>query len=572
MPNFFTENKGLQFHFDQLDLEEVVGILEHNYSNADKYDLAPTNYQEAMEIYRASLDMVGDLTANFIAPRAMDVDREGAKLADGKVTYAKGMRESLDKLAEAGLMGVIVPHKYGGINFPATIYMMMIEMVSRADASLMTLFGYQDVGEAIAKFGSEEVANDFLPKYAAGEWTGAMVLTEPAAGSDLQSVQLKAHQDEDGNWFLKGNKHFISNGCGDVLLVLARSEPNTNNMFGLSLFAVHGGEKVQVNHIEEKLGLHGSPTCQLHFDDAPASLVGRRRHGLLNVLYVLNHARFSVAAQGLGIAEAAYEEALKYAKVREQFGKLIYDMPPVANMLMDMRVSLDACRSMVYNGAQWLDKRNKLEEQMEEYKKEGKPFDEVKQRFNAAAKIVDLLSPMVKYVTTETAYKVCYDAQQVHGGMGYMKEMPVERLIRDVRITTIYEGTSQVQVGASAKGAMNDVLSDLFDEYASQEYSSEEGVLANLLQGMRSQLTSGIEKLNDHSDPKFKEVVSKEVVDTYASIYAGYLLLSEVKGDERRLKIATRYIKDANVEAQKNLAAVENALYDDLDGRDVVLA
>ncbi|MDN5201874.1 acyl-CoA dehydrogenase family protein [Fulvivirgaceae bacterium BMA10] len=570
MPNFFTDNKDLQYHFSRLDLEEAVSILEHHYTFAEKYEGAPRNYKEAMELYQSALDLAGDISGNHIAPRAMEVDQEGAHLENGKVTYAKGTQENLRQLSEAGLMGVILPYKDGGINFPATIFMMMIEMVSRADASLMTLFGYQDVGEAISKFGSDELSDIFLKKYCKGEYTGAMVLTEPGAGSDLQSVKLKAYQDEEGQWRLQGVKHFISNGCGDVLLVLARSEPNTTNMFGLSLFVVKGGDKVQVNHIEEKMGIHGSPTCQLYFDDAPAYLVGKRRHGLIYVLYTLNHARFSVAAQALGIAEAAYQEALQYAKVREQFGKLIYNIPAVSNLLIDMRVAIESGRSLLYAGSQWLDLRNKLEEQIEELKKEGKPFSDIKEKFDHAAKLVDLLSPMVKYIITENAVKICYDAQQIHGGMGFMREMPVERLARDVRITTIYEGTSQVQVGGSSKGVLGDVLGSFFDEMAKQEYPSCLSSSAKKLGEIRSLFNKSKELVNESDDQLFRETALKELVDMYGAIYTGYLLLDEAKDNERKVLIANRFINKSIAAAHQSMAAIENNQFGDMEHKEVI--
>ncbi|MDN5214376.1 acyl-CoA dehydrogenase family protein [Fulvivirgaceae bacterium BMA12] len=564
MPNYFTENEDLLFHFKRLDLEEAVQILEDDYNFGKQFPGAPKNFQEAFQNYQGSLELAGDLAANFIAPRADKVDMKGAILKDGKVTYASETLESYKQLAQAGLTGVILPHDYGGINFPATIYMMLIEIVSRADASLMTLFGYQDVGEAISKFGSEEIRKRFLPPYISGEHIGSMVMTEPGAGSDLQSIQLKAYQDEQGQWRLNGVKHFISNGCGDMLLVLARSESGTKNMFGLSLFVCPGGEKVQVTHIEEKMGLHGSPTCQLYFDDAPCYLVGKRRQGLLHVLYVLNHARFSVAAQALGIAEAAYQEALSFAKIREQFGKLIYDMPPVANMLVDIRVAIESCRSLLYAGAQWLDLRNNLEEKVEKLKKEGRDSEMDRNRFQQAAKITDLLSPLAKYIISETAIKVCYDAQQLHGGMGYMREMTVERLARDVRITTIYEGTSQIHIGACYKSVVNDVLGDFFDENENKQYDGELEGLAKKMKEMRGLFADLKQLIQDNEDASFREAAAKELVDVYSYIYRGYLLMQEAQENERKIHIARRFIAQSLAATHKSLQAVKNEQFNDI--------
>ncbi len=570
MANYFLDNSDLLMQFKRLDLEEVTAILEHDYSLAKTYELAPSNYQQAMENFEGALELVGEITGTFVAPRAMSVDHEGAKLENGEVTYAQGTQEAVQQLANAGLMGVIIPHKYGGLNFPATIYIMMIEMVSQADASLMTLFGYQDVGEAIAKFASEEIAEEFLIKYCRGEHIGSMVMTEPGAGSDLQSIKLQAYQDDQGQWRLKGEKQFISNGCGQVLLVLARSEPNTSNMFGLSLFVCHGDDTVKVNRIEHKMGLHGSPTCALYFEDTPCYLVGKRRHGLINVLYTLNHARFSVAAQGLGIAENAYQEALEYAKVREQFGKLIYTIPSVANLLIDMKVTIECNRSLLYKSTQWLDIRNKLEERIDELKAQGKDFSELKIRFNKAAKLIDMLSPMVKYILTEDANSICYDAQQVHGGMGYMKDMNVERLVRDVRITTIYEGTSQIQILACSKGVFSDILKEYFDEQAARSYRPELLETGEQLKKLRAIFEDCSQFVQSHEDTNFKEAATKELVDMYGALYTGYLVMDEAQEIDRKILIVKRFVTRSLARAHQARIAVKQEQYTDIDQRETI--
>ncbi len=389
MGSFFKDNQDLVAAFEGLDLEEVVDILESGYDDPD----GPSDYEDAMDNYRLALGLAGEIAADTIAPLSEEIDAHGATFSEGEVTYASGSEQAYQRLGQSGLAGVIVPRKHGGLGFPATIYIMMIEMVSRADASIMTMFGYQDIGEAIAEFATDEVAAKYLPEYAAGRHIGAMVLTEPGAGSDLQSIRLKAFQDEEGQWRLRGVKQFISNGNGQLLLVLARSEPDVEGTFGLSLFACHGGERVQVTRVEEKMGLHGSPTCELYFDDAPADMVGRRRYGLLHVLHVLNHARFSVAAQALGIAEAAAREARAYAKERVQFGRVIETMPPVADLLIGMAVDLEAGRAMLYDGTQRLDLRNKLEERISHVKAEGGDTKPLRARFKRLAAQVDFLSP-----------------------------------------------------------------------------------------------------------------------------------------------------------------------------------
>ncbi|MDH4119324.1 MAG: acyl-CoA dehydrogenase family protein, partial [Acidimicrobiia bacterium] len=337
MGSFFTPE--LANTFDLLDLREVVRILERDYREADEFDFAPRSYEEAMEGYRTALSMVGEVAADVIAPRSGEIDATGTTFVDGVVGYAPGTTEAYKALADAGFAGALLPRRFGGLNFPVTVYVMMIEMVSRADASLMTLFGYQDVGEAIAHFGPEEVAARLLPDYASGNRIAAMVLTEPGGGSDLAAVRTTAHQGADGRWYLNGTKQFISNGNGEVLLVLARSEPKAPGMFGLSLFA-SDGTGVTVSRVEEKMGLHGSPTCELVFEDAPVNLIGKRRMGMVQTMYTLNHARFSVAAQALGIAEGAYRAAASYASERHAFGMPVAEIPAVAKMLAEMKLSI----------------------------------------------------------------------------------------------------------------------------------------------------------------------------------------------------------------------------------------
>jgi alkylation response protein AidB-like acyl-CoA dehydrogenase len=429
---------------------------------------------------------------------------------------------------------------------------MMVEIISRADASLMTMFGYQDVGEAISKFAPNEVSQKFLPKYAKGEYTGSMVMTEPGAGSDLQAIKLNAYQDENGQWRLRGEKQFISNGCGQVLLVLARSEPNTSNLFGLSLFACLGDHSVKINRIEQKMGLNGSPTCALYFDDSPCYLVGKRRHGLIHVLHILNHARFSVAAQALGIAEAAYQEAVNYAKIREQFGTLIYNIPTVSNLLIEMKVNIECNRSLLYASAVWLDLRNKLEEKIDHLKQMGKAYASEKARFDEAAKIIDTLSPMVKYILTEDANQICYKAQQVHGGMGYMKGMEIERLVRDVRITTIYEGTSQIQVLAAVKGVLSDSLSDVLDQMNSNSYVPELQSELEKLQELRSIFEYCRKLVSGHDNSTFREIASTDLVNMYGALYTGYLVLQEANQNARKRKVLVRFVNNALANAQKS--------------------
>ncbi len=572
MANFFTDNKDLLFQFENLNLQEVTEIAEDNYKEAEQYNYAPKDYQDAVDNYYKVLEIVGDITANIIAPNAPEVDKEGAHFENGKVTYAKGTQLALDYLTKAELMGFTLPRRYGGLNLPKTIYMMAIEMVSRADASLMNIFGLQDIAETIYKFGNEEQRQEFLPQFASGEATGAMALTEPDAGSDLQAVKLQAYQDEKGQWRLRGVKRFITNGNGEILLVLARSEPGTRDGRGLSMFVCYGKDGVVVRRIENKLGIHGSPTTELQFNDVPAQLVGKRRFGLIKyVLDLMNGARLAVSAQALGISQAAYEEALKYAREREQFGKTIYEIPAVSNMLIDMRVRLESDRTLLYATSQWVDLRDRLEEKIEKLKAEGKDTAETRARFKEAAKISDLLTPMTKYFLTENANKITYDALQIHGGTGYMKEFNVERLARDARITNIYEGTTQLQVVAAIGGVINDILKRFFDEKKQKQYKGVLEQLADHLEEMREMFLESLKYVEDKDDKYFQDVAARELVEMYGYTYVGYLLLDEAEKNTRKVFIAKRYILDALATCRKHAAAIRNDEFSDLYHADEIL-
>ena len=565
MPNFFLDNPDVQFHFKRLDLSEVVGLAEDNYTQAREFNYAPVNYEDAMENYCKVLEVAGDLAGNYIAPRSASVDHEGATFNDGTVTYAEGTRKNIQELSQADLMGMILPRKYGGLNFPFTIYMMVTEMLARADASLMNIFGLQDIGDTIRKFGNEDQRQEFLPKISTGEHTGAMALTEPDAGSDLQAVKLHAYQDEHGKWFLRGVKRFITNGNAQVLLVLARSEPGTKDGRGLSLFVCHGNGAIKVRRIENKLGIHGSPTCELQFNDTPAQLVGTRRFGLIKyVLDLMYRARMGVSAQALGISQAAYEEALKYARERRQFGKAIYEIPMVSNMLIDMRVMLESNRSLFYNTAKCVDEKEKLEDLVEKMKAEGKSVAEENIRLKQITKIANLLTPMTKYILTECANKITYDALQIHGGTGYMREFHVEQLARDARITNIYEGTSQLQIVAASGGVVNDVLGDVFVDKEKKEYRGGLTKLANHLKEIRELFLASLKYVVDKKDNGFQDVAAKDLVEMYSYLHVGYLLLEEAEVEPRKVFIANRYIVTSLANARKNAEAIRSELFGDL--------
>lgn len=571
MANYFIDNQDLQFYFEDFNLKEIVAISEEDYKPKE-VDFAPVNYQDAVDNYRNVLEITGDIAANFIAERAADVDNQGASYDSGNVSYAKGTRENLERLAQADLSGMILPYKYGGLNFPFSIYIMAVEIVSRADASLMNLFGLQDIADTIVKFGTEEQRQEFIPKFCTGEYTGAMALTEPDAGSDLQAVKLTAYQNAEGKWFLKGVKRFITNGNGNVHLVLARSEEGTKDARGLSMFVCYKDETVKVRRIEHKLGIHGSPTCELQFNDTPAQLVGQRKMGLIKyVLHLMYRARMGVSAQAIGIAQAAYEEALKYAKERVQFGKAIINIPAITNMLLDMRVSLESSRALLYSAAYYVDLKEKLEEKIEQLKSEGKAWTEENNRLKNVTKIANLLTPMTKYVVTEAANKIAYDALQVHGGTGYMREFKVERLVRDARITNIYEGTSQLQIVAALGGVLNDVLDKLFLEKQAKDYKGGLSRLAECLKEIYEIFKDSLKYVLDKKDPVFQDAAAKDLVELYSYIYIGYLLLDQACKDTRKIFVANRFVINALSNAKRNAESIKNELFADLLHADNIL-
>jgi 3-(methylthio)propanoyl-CoA dehydrogenase len=573
MPNFFKDNEDIIFQFENMDLEEIVALMEDDYAQAEQYNYAPVNYADAKENFRHILEIAGEIAGNFIAPRAAGVDEEGNTIVNGKVQYSKGLQENLKTLADAELMAVEFPRKFGGLNFPKTIYMCMVEMVSRADASLMNIFGLQDIAMTIDKFGDEDQKKEFLPKFTTGEYTGAMALTEPDAGSDLQAVKLQAYQDDSGNWFLRGVKRFITNGGGEVLLVLARSEPGTKDGRGLSMFACYGDDTVVVRRLENKLGIHGSPTAELQFNDTPAVLIGKRKFGLIKyVMDLMNSARLGVSAQALGISQAAYEEAVKYAREREQFGQPIINIPAVTNMLIDMRVTLETNRSLFYATSKWVDIRNQVEAKIEKLKSEDKSFSDENLRLRNASKVCDLLTPMTKYVLTESANKISYDALQVHGGAGYMKDFIIERLTRDARITNIYEGTSQLQIVAATGGVINDILKDHFDQKEQKTYRGTLTKLANYLKQIREIYYDCLKYIVDKKDPHFQEITAKDLVELYTFLYVGYLVLEEAEISKRKIFIANRYITSALSLSRKNAESIKNDQYQDVLHADEILA
>ncbi len=541
MDNFFTDNPDIQWHFRNADLEEIVTGLEDGFTQAAQYDSAPVSYADALEGYRAVLEMLGAIAAQEIAPAAPEVDREGAHFQEGRVTYAAGTRRALEVLRQANLMGFTLPRRYGGLNFPGVLYTMATEMISQADASLMNLFGLQDIAETIREFGDDKLKDRYLPLFARGEVTGAMILTEPDAGSDLQAVRLKAVEQPDGTWRLYGVKRFITNGCAEVSLVLARSEEGSVDGRGLSMFLCEKCPELVIRRIENKLGIHGSPTCELQFNGVPAVLVGQRRLGLIRyVMSLMNGARVAVAAQAVGIAQAAYEEARKYALKRVQFRKPIIEMPQVYDMLARMKSRIQAARAITYEASRLVDLRRVAEHKQEESRDPA-----LRARAKELNAFASVLTPMAKAYASEMAIQVTYDAIQIHGGAGYMREFNVERLARDARITTIYEGTTQLQVVGAMAGILSGALSQYLSQLGEREFRPELARLASLAREAREKLSCSIAFLKSQNDRDYTDYVSRRLVDLACDCLAGHLMLRQAEKDPTREAPAQKYLLDA---------------------------
>ncbi len=515
MENYYTANR--KFYLDNIDLQEIVRKLENEFQ--DQGPEALRSYAEARAWYDMVLKNAGDICANFIAPRAAAVDEQGPTYRDGLVSWAPETQENMKVLSDAGYLGGTLPRRYGGLNLPVTVNTMIVEMVSQADASLMNLFGLQDIAVTINKFGDETQKARVLPKFCTGEVSGSMALTEPDAGSDLQAVSLRAIE-KDGQWYLDGVKRFITNGCGEVSLVLARSEEGSKGGRGLSLFLYerYRDDNLVVRRIENKHGIHGSPTCELQFNMAKAELVGKRKFGLIKyVMSLMNGARLAVAAQALGIAQAAYEEALKYTNEREQFGHAIVHFPAVYQMLKKMQAEIETTRMLVYRTAWFVD----LEDMYERLSQQG---EDVRSELKYAGAMAGFLTPATKFTATEMANRAAYDAVQIHGGCGYMKDFPVERLARDARITNIYEGTTQLQVVAAIGGVINNVLAQEWENLQKLDIKDLSAEKERIL-GFSKQLQAIVSEVTAVKDRDFHDYVANYLVEIASVAYRNVLFL-----------------------------------------------
>lgn len=550
MSNFYNDNPDLKHHLSHPLMRKIVEMKERNFSDAEKFDYAPLDYEDAMDSYEKVLEIAGEISGEIVAQNAEDVDHEGPHVVDGHVVYAKGTQKNLDALVKAGLMGISLPRRYNGLNFSLVPYIMAADMVSRADAGFVNIWGLQDCAETIYEFADEDQRQRFLPRVCAGE-TMAMDLTEPDAGSDLQAVMLKATYNEaDGTWRLNGVKRFITNGDGHIALVLARSEEGSHDGRGLSMFIYDRNDGgVTVRRIENKMGIKGSPTCELVFKNAKAELCGARRMGLIKyVMALMNGARLGIAAQSVGVSEAAYREALSYAHDRKQFGKPIIEFPAVFEMISLMKAKLDASRSLLYETTRFVD----VYKIYEDIARERSLTPEERQEMKKYQRLADAFTPMAKGMGSEFCNQNAYDAVQVHGGSGFMKDYACERIYRDARITSIYEGTTQLQVVAAIRHVTTGTYLNQINAYAAEEYAPETSELKERLVKMTALYEEALKTVVDNKNTEYTDFHARRLVEMAGHIIMGYLLLGDTTRNEKFLKSANVYVNFGEAEVEKH--------------------
>ena len=542
MANYYTDHPEIEFHLDHPLMKRIVELKEKGYADKDQFADAPVCYEDAIENYKRVLDITGDVAANIIEPNSESVDLEGPHLVDGRMVYASKTVENIDATCKAGLWGVSMPRKYGGLNLPNVVFSMLSEVISAADAGFQNIWSLQSCIDTLYEFGSEEQRQKYIPRVCEGA-SMSMDLTEPDAGSDLQRVMLKATQDEDGTWRLNGVKRFITNGDSDIHLVLARSEEGTHDGRGLSMFIYDkqsGG--VTVRHIEHKLGIHGSPTCELVFTNAPARLVGDRKMGLIKyVMSLMNAARLGIGAQSVGLCEAAYREALKYAQERAQFGKPIIQFAAVAEMLSNMKAKLQGARALLYETTRFVE----IYKQYGHIAQERSLEPEERQEMKFYNRLADGFTPLVKLFASEYANQLAYDAVQIHGGSGFMKDYPCERLYRDARIMNIYEGTSQLQVVAAINAVTKGTFLEQIKTYEAADYAPEMCAVKSKLTDLRvrfEEMVARVETLEKERSG-YKDFHARRLVETAGHIIITYLLARQAGESAEYIDSARIYCK-----------------------------
>lgn len=555
MANFYNDNPDLKHHLTHPLMQKIVELKERNFADAEKFDYAPLDFEDAMDSYDKVLEIVGEICGGKIAENAEDVDHQGPRVENNRVIYADGTQENLDLCRKAGLMGMAMPRRLGGLNFPITPYIMAADIVSRADTGFENLWGLQDCAETIYEFANEDQKQRFIPRVCKGE-TMSMDLTEPDAGSDLQSVMLKATEQPDGTWRLNGVKRFITNGDSDIHLVLARSEEGTKDGRGLSMFIYDkrdGG--VNVRRIENKMGIKGSPTCELTYKNAKAELCGSRRLGLIKyVMALMNGARLGIAAQSVGVSERAYREALEYAKERKQFGKPIIEFPAVYEMLAVMKAKLDASRALLYETARYVD----VYKIYEDIAKERTLTPEERKEMKAYTKLADACTPLAKGLGSEYCNQNAYDAIQIHGGSGFMKDYACERVYRDARITSIYEGTTQLQVVAAIRHVTTGTYLGMIHDYEAIEVKESLKPLRKVLADLTARYEAAVASVLEVKDQAYTDFMARRMVEMAGNIIMSHLLILDANRNEAFTKSAEVYNKMAQAEVTKHSDFIAN--------------
>ena len=563
MANYYSDHPEIEFHLNHPLMKRVVDLKERNYVEKDQFEDAPVNYEDAIENYKRLLDITGDVAANIIEPNSEDVDLEGPHLENGRMIYASKTFENLDATRKAGLWGLSMPRRYGGLNLPNAIFSMASEIIAAADAGFQNIWSLQSCIDTLYEFGSEEQRQKYIPRICAGE-TMSMDLTEPDAGSDLQRVMLKATQDEDGTWRLNGVKRFITNGDSDIHLVLARSEEGTKDGRGLSMFIYDkrdGG--VTVRHIEHKLGIHGSPTCELVYKNAKAELCGNTRLGLIKyVMALMNGARLGIAAQSVGVEQEAYNEGLAYAKERAQFGEKIINFPAVYDMLSRMKAKLDAGRSLLYCCARYVD----IYKALEDIARDTKLTPEERQEMKKYTRLADAFTPLAKGMNSEYANQNAYDAISIHGGSGFIMEYKCQRLFRDARIFSIYEGTTQLQVVAAIRYITNGTYLNIIKEMLESEVSDDLKALKARVAKLADLYEAAINKVKEANDQAVHDFLARRLYNMTGDIVMSLLILDDAtKSPKLFAKSANVYVRMAEEEVLGHSAYIQNFQAEDLE-------
>ena len=548
MANYYTDHPEIAFHLNHPLMKRIVELKERNYADAATHADAPVNYEDAIENYKRILDITGDITANIIAPNSEAVDQEGPHLIDNRMHYASKTLENIQATRQAGLWGVSMPRQYGGLNLPNVVFSMLSELIAAADAGFQNIWSLQSCIDTLYEFGNDDQRQRYIPRICAGE-TMSMDLTEPDAGSDLQRVMLKATFDEKENcWRLNGVKRFITNGDSDIHLVLARSEEGTRDGRGLSMFIYdkrNGG--VDVRHIENKLGIHGSPTCELVYKNAKAELCGNTRMGLIKyVMALMNGARLGIAAQSVGLEQEAYNEGLAYAKERAQFGKKIITFPAVYDMLSRMKAKLDAGRSLLYQTSRYVD----IYKALEDIARDQKLTPEERQEMKKYTRLADAFTPLAKGINSEYANQTAYDAISIHGGSGFIMEYKCQRLYRDARIFSIYEGTTQLQVVAAIRYITNGTYLSIMKEMLEGELACDcMKALRDRVARLVELYEESIERVNAYDNQDIHDFLARRLYNMTADIIGSLLLIEDAsKAPELFKKSANVFVRMAEEE------------------------